>query len=349
MNNRNITLDLAKGLLITLVVFGHAIQYSWGPEYTLSRDFFLNIVFRAIYSFHMPLFMTISGYFFYNSNKKGIKDLACSKLISIGVPMLSFIILCNFQIYIPYILNGDIIGFLIRFVNLIIRGGTMWFLFSLLLNMAILAITTRVVKNQIFQYGTLVLFFIGSMFISDAKMPSTYKFMFPFFCMGYIMKACNLALYRGVNNKTILAVLTLLSILAIYWFDSNTYIYNSGFCIVSDYIGHLFLNVKRIVIALIVSYTFLQFIRILSSMTLTTLHKIFIRLGQISLFVYGFNIFFDTIYTMVLKYYHKDFELYFYIPVIFTITVISLSLCLNNIFEKNTVTSFLFLGKEKKV
>ena len=88
-NNRDTTLDIAKGLLIILVVLGHAIQYSFGTEYTQSREFFSNIVFKTIYSFHMPLFMLISGYLFHNSNKKDFKTLMVSKLIAIGIPMIS--------------------------------------------------------------------------------------------------------------------------------------------------------------------------------------------------------------------------------------------------------------------
>lgn len=48
-------LDNIKGLLIILVVVGHAIQYCL-PTYEM------NIVFRFIYSFHMPLFFFVSGY-----------------------------------------------------------------------------------------------------------------------------------------------------------------------------------------------------------------------------------------------------------------------------------------------
>lgn len=48
-------LDNIKGLLIILVVIGHAIQYCL-PTYEM------NISFRFIYSFHMPLFFFVSGY-----------------------------------------------------------------------------------------------------------------------------------------------------------------------------------------------------------------------------------------------------------------------------------------------
>ncbi|WP_165503733.1 acyltransferase family protein [Pedobacter hiemivivus] len=52
---RDASIDALRGLAILLVVFGHSLQYS-------NTDFDNNILFRIIYSFHMPLFMFISGY-----------------------------------------------------------------------------------------------------------------------------------------------------------------------------------------------------------------------------------------------------------------------------------------------
>lgn len=95
MNKRDFTLDMAKGILIILVVMGHSIQYSFGSSWLMSERFFDDTVFKAIYSFHMPLFMMISGYLFFNSNKKAFTTLMISKFKAIGIPMLSFVLLYN--------------------------------------------------------------------------------------------------------------------------------------------------------------------------------------------------------------------------------------------------------------
>jgi len=52
---RNKIIDITRGYAMFLVVLGHAIQYA-NPE-TMDE----NIIFRLIYSFHMSLFMFISG------------------------------------------------------------------------------------------------------------------------------------------------------------------------------------------------------------------------------------------------------------------------------------------------
>jgi len=51
---RDPLLDYAKGVAILLVIVGHAIQAS-------DADFDTNLTFRLIYSFHMPLFIFLSG------------------------------------------------------------------------------------------------------------------------------------------------------------------------------------------------------------------------------------------------------------------------------------------------
>ena len=48
-------IDYSKGILITLVISGHAI-----PEFGLHLGFLEKI----IYSFHMPAFFILSGYLF---------------------------------------------------------------------------------------------------------------------------------------------------------------------------------------------------------------------------------------------------------------------------------------------
>lgn len=52
---RKVFIDYAKGLAILLVVIGHLLQYNLVG--TSAKD-----LFDMIYSFHMPLFMLLSGY-----------------------------------------------------------------------------------------------------------------------------------------------------------------------------------------------------------------------------------------------------------------------------------------------
>lgn len=57
--NRIIWADSLKGILIILVVLGHAIQN------VLGYDCFNNHIWNYIYSFHMAAFISVSGYLNY--------------------------------------------------------------------------------------------------------------------------------------------------------------------------------------------------------------------------------------------------------------------------------------------
>lgn len=77
-------LDQLKGFSIFLVVYGHCIQYLG-----LSGTFWNNRIFQIIYSFHMSLFMMISGYLFYPFAKKyGFRKGIARKVKTILCPCL---------------------------------------------------------------------------------------------------------------------------------------------------------------------------------------------------------------------------------------------------------------------
>ena len=82
--SRNYFLDNYKALLILLVVIGHFIE----PCYT--NNVFLTILKWVIFSFHMPAFIFISGYF-------SKKDMGLEKLIQkLVIPYFVFELLYYF-------------------------------------------------------------------------------------------------------------------------------------------------------------------------------------------------------------------------------------------------------------
>jgi len=114
IKNRDSVIDIAKGLAIILVVVGHVIQVG-------SENFDSNFGFRIIYSFHMPLFIFLSGAvasFFFDPNrisysfKKNI-HLAISKLIkSAQRLLLPFMVWCVVNQLI-YHQGHDVVGALV--------------------------------------------------------------------------------------------------------------------------------------------------------------------------------------------------------------------------------------------
>lgn len=75
---RLIWADSLKGLLIILVILGHAIQS------TLGNECFNNHLWNLIYSFHMPAFMAVSGWFAFRPipNRGGVCNNYKKKVLS---------------------------------------------------------------------------------------------------------------------------------------------------------------------------------------------------------------------------------------------------------------------------
>lgn len=70
--NRLVHIDFLKGLAIFLMVMGHVLSWSMtdsGCQRTVDSWF----VREVIYSFHMPLFMSMSGYVIDLKIKSGVR------------------------------------------------------------------------------------------------------------------------------------------------------------------------------------------------------------------------------------------------------------------------------------
>lgn len=122
-------LDTLKGIAILLMVMAHALSWSYPESHFLTGDmqkmtteeFYSTIVWKVIYSFHMPLLFFASGFLFY---KEGIATTinTCYRIIAKRVQRL----------LIPYITTGVFVLFL--------RGyfGYWFFIVLFILNVIVL-------------------------------------------------------------------------------------------------------------------------------------------------------------------------------------------------------------------
>lgn len=81
--NRVVWLDILKCMAIFLVLWGHSIQY------LRSDSPFDNPVFRFIYSFHMPLFMAVSGFFAQKLCRKSFMEAVTSRFRQLLLPLVT--------------------------------------------------------------------------------------------------------------------------------------------------------------------------------------------------------------------------------------------------------------------
>lgn len=134
---RDKNIDALRGFAILLVVLGHCIQYS-------DNDFDKNLLFRIIYSFHMPLFMFISGYVSFFSNDKIILNFK-KRSVLLLLPFFSWGIV-NF---IKSVVSGanewsDFGLFLVNLLNHPDDNG-LWFLWVLFL-ISLLTLFLKLIK-----------------------------------------------------------------------------------------------------------------------------------------------------------------------------------------------------------
>src|SRR5690606_8207293 len=93
MAKRDYYFDNAKFILIFLVVFGHLIQ-----SYIDSNSFF-SALYKLLYTFHMPAFILVSGYFAKGIYEKGYIFKIIKKLI---IPYLIFQVIYSIFYYVLY-------------------------------------------------------------------------------------------------------------------------------------------------------------------------------------------------------------------------------------------------------
>lgn len=136
-NNRNKSIDIAKGLLILCVVIGHGTQ-----NQSLS-DF--------MYRFHMPLFLILSGCFLKKVEdvetyaKMKANRLLIPYLIYMAIDFLLFDHLHNFNRIIHYLYGG-------RFIN-----GVYWYITSLYIALiAAVILLDKFNKKQLMVIGIVV-------------------------------------------------------------------------------------------------------------------------------------------------------------------------------------------------
>ncbi len=122
-------LDVVKGIAIILVVMGH-VGSTYGGD-AASHSF--NVFHEFIYSFHMPLFMFVSGYLFTSSMKKNYRAMALSKLITYGIPYVVFSIVY----WAMKTLGGAFVNNAVSFKDLVMIPifplSFMWYLYALLI------------------------------------------------------------------------------------------------------------------------------------------------------------------------------------------------------------------------
>ncbi|MDR0546190.1 MAG: acyltransferase family protein [Dysgonamonadaceae bacterium] len=277
MTKRIEFIDALKGFAIFCVLWGHALQYLRG-----NYDFFHNPLFEFIYSFHMPLFFVVSGFFFASSLKLNIKDFMLKKGKQLLLPCFSWAILFALLYVATTIYHNTKIDY-VRLLKSVSPLGWFWFLRELFISYCIVYFALKMLKKQWLACLLSICFVLIAPFCG-----TTQRFLLPMFWVGIFLKDNYHFLEK--YSKWILPVTTVLFALCLVFWNGNYTMYVSPLKILN--LRELTFNTTNIDIALfrlaigIVGsvFWFMLFLKIYKN------NRIFLLLSQAGTYTMGIYI-----------------------------------------------------------
>ena len=241
-----------KGISIILVLWGHCIQYLSVESF----DFFDDSAFKIIYSFHMPLFMLLSGYANYWGHDRELKIILNKRVIGIGIPLFIW----GFLDYLLIIIQGKSPN-LVDWIHSIIG---IWFLWAVLCSSVYVSIVCKFPIRKDIKY--LILFLSTILFV---KIPNgtMVAYVYPYFVVGYALNEFDLLKNKSFN-KIVQPLCALLWIALIPVYQKKDYIYISGLTIWIKEYGlkeQLVIDMYRYVIGLSGCLAVLMLLRLIYS------------------------------------------------------------------------------------
>lgn len=205
-----------KAFAILFVVIGHVMSGCYSENMSSMDDI---ILFRFIYSFHMPLFFFISGFVCFNPDKDYSKK-------SIGKRSLSYLI--------PFFVSGLLIGLVRNEISLM----QLWYFRTLTVFMLFLYCSQKIARfllsnsfaPQLKPLLAVVLFYgciRGISFLTSHPlinmMIDGYHFWFYiFFALGFLYRSYRYK-FDNILRNDVMLLLSFFAMILVYYLDFNLY------------------------------------------------------------------------------------------------------------------------------
>lgn len=331
MKSRNEYIDITKGIAIFLVVWGHVLKY------TLPTG---NDIYNLIYSFHMPVFFCISGYFVNNTFQRETT--------------MTFFLIKSYAILLPFIVWGTLYACYshLPVTSLFLDKYNLgyWFLITLYILYILFLIIGKIfscfkLNNIITEYLLFGLLYVLIYLIerNEIQVDETIKQLFcihyickyyPFFIAGYFInkyknKFNNIIKANSTFSTSFLLFIICFIIKEYYW-DSSMFILICGmagsYCCI-----YIIKNYNRSI----------------------PLHNSLLYIGSRSLNIYVIHYFFlnldlTSINAVIFKN-DTNLTLCILLTIIITIGIILLSLTINSILTISNILNFILFGKRTSI
>lgn len=204
--------DNVRGILILLVVIGHFLDQVSGRSNTAKA------VFLWIYSFHMPLFIFISGYFSGNL----VKDR--TRVKKRAFEYLSLYLFYKGAIYFVRLALGQQSGF-----HLFREAGVPWFMAAMAVYSVLVYVFRNVKggwKNPVLLVSIILSLMAGlDSEIGDELVLSRIIVFFPYFYLGYLLRGVDIReKVRKICPRLVAVVLLVLALAACWVWLEELYI-----------------------------------------------------------------------------------------------------------------------------
>lgn len=210
--DRDLTLDMAKGILIILVVFAHTIE-----SITIDTNY-VAIIHAAIYSFHMPAFIFISGFLSRNDEKAYWNSIT--------------------SCLIPFLVLNIAYSILKKNLNILMPGPALWYFLCLFY----WRIGTGALKRikYLMPISFVLALFVGFISNVDSFLGISRAICFyPFFLLGYFCTEREMAKIKSIpkwiSTVAFISVLAISIMLRLFVFKDLSYALKDPYDISSKY------------------------------------------------------------------------------------------------------------------
>lgn len=326
---RNELIDLLKGVAIFLVVMGHAVQ--WLSGYDTS-----NRLFIAIYSFHMPLFMFLSGFVSFNSKRKVKLGKRFQVLV---IPFFVWFLVRELIYKYPYHLSTFIDDFQLLLFDPSTGRWFLWILFFLCLLLFIALKISRNNEELILIGMILSLALITGIFFTSKPfygLPELTWYLL-FFTLGYLINKHQQILSKHINITGLVSIFAFpLLVSLIKTSGKNTFLEETSF---TETTKNILYALHTYAVAITGIFAFYFIFDKLNRFSFK-IKNYFIYLGKLSLEIYVTHYYF----YFLIKYFESSKYLYLNV-LLFTTLAICGSILVQFFLKKSPLLARVLYGK----
>ncbi len=331
-------IDSLKGLAILFVVWGHSIQYLRDGS-----DFFHNPIIEFLYSFHLPLFFMISGFFFNSSIKLNFKEFLYKKSIQLLLPCLIWAILFESI----HLIQSDRIDWIQSIKTIVFPTmWPIWFLKELFLSYILVYLSYKISSKK------LIAFTMCLVFVLIAPKCNYQRFLLPMFLAGILLN--DFYQYFVNHLKFTLFLSGFVFLVCLLFWDGNFTIYETEFPEIINIrtfsfdFANIDISLFRLITGLYGSiFWFLLFMKTYNN---NTIYSLLSKIGIQTLSIYILQvIILENIVNRILNFPAVNLWIYNLIITPFiTLLIIILCIGISRIISKNKYLSIFLLGSSAK-